>query len=339
MKHRFQSGGRRILALVLSCLLVFASLTANAAAPGLEGALDTENYYGDMYSGWMQLDADEMTMVITSYDPRPTAYLYIEQTWDDYYYVVWSSSNPTVATVDSDGRVTARNPGTAVITARTNLGESASCIVTVLKESGSSYAKTSLNQTSMNLTIQYYDTNPSQTLYLVNDYDSFVYVYQWYSSDPSVATVSNGLVRAYKPGKTTITALTSTGQTLRCDVTVTSDIGKVILNKEVLLMNSIGGSEVLTATVAVQNGSQIPISWVSSNPAVATVNANGIVTAVNHGEAKITAAAANGRTAECYVYVGTAAEKYQSEEEAMLALTMAAMLAIAGVAGAAAAAD
>lgn len=331
MKHLFRSAGRRALALVLSCLLILTPLAANAAAPGLEGALEAEN----AYDGWMELDADEMTMVITSYDPRPTAYLYIEQTWDDYYYVIWSSSNPMVASVDSDGKVTARSAGTTVITARTNRGESASCYVTVYKESGGSYAQAALNQTSMNLTIQYYDPNPTQTLYLVNNYDSFIYVYQWYSSDPSVATVSGGVVRANKPGRTTITALTSTGQTLRCDVTVTSDVGKVVLNKEALLMYNIGGSEALTATVAVQGGSQIPITWVSSNPAVATVSANGIVTAVGDGEAKITAVAATGRTAECYVYVGTAAQQYQSEAELITALTLAGVFAIAGAAAAA----
>ena len=47
----------------------------------------------------------------------------------------WSSSNPSVATVDNRGKVTAIAPGTSTITAKANDGSgvSASCEVTVLK--------------------------------------------------------------------------------------------------------------------------------------------------------------------------------------------------------------
>jgi uncharacterized protein YjdB len=42
----------------------------------------------------------------------------------------WTTSNPNVALVDSSGRVQARTPGVATITARVN-GETADCVVTV----------------------------------------------------------------------------------------------------------------------------------------------------------------------------------------------------------------
>ena len=45
--------------------------------------------------------------------------------------VTWSSNNEAVATVSTNGTVTARKAGTAVITARTANGKSASCTVTV----------------------------------------------------------------------------------------------------------------------------------------------------------------------------------------------------------------
>ena len=105
------------------------------------------------------------------------------------------------------------------------------------------------------------------------------------------------------------------GQALRCAVTVNSDVGKVTLNKHDLLLRTVGSKEALTASVAVEDGTNVPITWVSSNPGVATVDASGVVTAVADGEAKITALSPDGRFDSCSVFVGLAADKYDSEED------------------------
>ena len=74
-----------------------------------------------------------------------------------------------------------------------------------------------------------------------------------------------------------------------------------------------GGKAALTASVAVENPAAVPITWRSSNPAVALVDANGTVTAVSEGEATITASTPEGRNATCKVYTGAvAAQKQQS---------------------------
>ena len=59
----------------------------------------------------------------------------------------------------------------------------------------------------------------------------------------------------------------------------------------------------------------MPITWVSSNPGVVTVDADGVVTAVADGEAKVTALSPAGRFDVCSVVVGMAAEKYESEAD------------------------
>ena len=218
---------------------------------------------------------------------------------------------------DGDGRVTGRNAGEATITAITDRGECAACKVTVRKESGNAASKKpALDHTTLNLVIQYNNAHPSQKLQLINTSGSFVYAYQWMSSNPEVATVDpEGLVTAQKPGTTTITALATNGQALRCAVTVNSDVGKVTLNKRDLLLRTVGSKEALTASVAVENGVNVPITWVSSNPGVATVDASGVVTAVADGEAKITALSPDGRFDSCSVFVGLAADKYDTEED------------------------
>ena len=104
--------------------------------------------------------------------------------------------------------------------------------------------KPTLDTTSLSLVLQYNDLHPTHQLQLTNSDHSFLYVYQWMSSNPEVATVSDkGLVTAQAAGTTTITAMVSNGQALRCSVTVTSDIGKVTLNKSDLLLRTVGTQE------------------------------------------------------------------------------------------------
>ena len=317
---------RLAAAVVLSGLLLAAP--AAQAAPALLGA-----------SANFELEVNEMELEITADDPRPKAYLYTGGQ-SDYYFIVWMSSNPTVASVDGDGRVTGRSAGEATITAITDRGEcaackvtavgkgtatitaaadgkTAACKVTVRKESGNAASKKpALDHTTLNLVIQYNNAHPSQKLQLINTSGSFVYAYQWMSSNPEVATVDpEGLVTAQKPGTATVTALATNGQALRCAVTVNSDVGKVTLNKRDLLLRTVGSKEALTASVAVEDGVNVPITWVSSNPGVATVDASGVVTAVADGEAKITALSPDGRFDSCSVFVGLAADKYDTEED------------------------
>ena len=64
-----------------------------------------------------------------------------------------------------------------------------------------------------------------------------------------------------------------------------------------------GQTETLTATVQPSNATNKNVTWSSDNSAVATVDANGNVTAVKAGTATITATADGGKTATCEVTV------------------------------------
>lgn len=308
MKWKFQTAGRLLALLALSGALLAAPLPAQAAPGVLTGLTGTGSK--------LELELTEMELEITDDDPRPKGYLYTSGQ-SDYYFIVWMSSNSNVATVDGDGKVTGRNAGTAIITAISDHGERAACKVTVTrKNEEAARKKPTLDTTSLSLVLQYNDLHPTHQLRLTNSDHSFLYVYQWMSSNPEVATVSDkGLVTAQAAGTTTITAMVSNGQALRCSVTVTSDIGKVTLNKSDLLLRTVGTQERLTAAVAVKGGGSVPITWVSSNPGVVTVDADGVVTAIADGEAKVTALSPAGRFDVCSVVVGMAAEKYESEAD------------------------
>ncbi len=177
-----------------------------------------------------------------------------------------------------------------------------------------------LSQTEAALTITEKVPSPTLRLTLQQTSGAFVYVRQWTTSNPAVATVSSsGTVTAVGSGKAVVSALTTAGQVLRCTVTVTSEIGRVTVSKSAMLLQSIGASQRLTAKAAV-------LTWMSSNPAVAMVSADGVVTAVGDGETVIMAITPEGRADACYVAVGAAAWRYRSEEELTEVLTVSGQL-------------
>ena len=126
----------------------------------------------------------------------------------------------------------------------------------------------------------------------------------WKSSNSSVATVVDGLVTAVGTGSTTITAITQDGGfTATCAVTVAVRVVGVTVTPPILNLG-VGNSETLTTTFSPGNATNQSVSWTSSNPSVATVTNNGVVTAVSIGTAIIEAVTSDGGyKATCTVIV------------------------------------
>lgn len=231
----------------------------------------------------------------------------------------WTSSNTSVATVANDGTITALATGSTTITVTVD-DKSATCNVMVeAKEPTTTdpdngkinVESVTLDKNTLSLEVDDTDTLTA-TVNPTNATDNTV---TWTSSDPTVATVSNGLVNALTAGKTTITAMAD-GKSATCEVTVTAkaeapgntkvDVTSVTLNKNVLSLKT-NETDTLTATVAPSDATDKEITWTSSNPAVATVDSNGKVTAVSEGSTTITATA-DGQKDTCVVTVTKADE-------------------------------
>lgn len=121
---------------------------------------------------------------------------------------------------------------------------------------------------------------------------------RWSSNNPAVATVSGaGVVTAREAGDVRIAASVD-GQSAVANITVTArDVASVQLTP-VALSVRVQRSAPLSARALDADGgvlSNRPVSWSSADPAIATVSAQGLVTAVSVGVTTVTATSANRR--------------------------------------------
>ncbi len=177
--------------------------------------------------------------------------------------------------------------------------KSATCTVTVVKQ------QVPVNNIKLNKTKLDMGKGTSATLtatVLPDSADQKGIV--WSSDDDTVAVVNetSGEVTAIGPGSTKIyaTATDGSGKKAACNVTVGNPAnGIAIANKATLPVTlAVGKSISLKATVTAANGkpANAKASWKSNQPAVATVDPNGKVTAKSVGHVTITAEAENGST-------------------------------------------
>ncbi|MBQ8135234.1 MAG: leucine-rich repeat protein [Clostridia bacterium] len=209
--------------------------------------------------------------------------------------LTWKSSNSSVASVTSAGKITAKKAGIATITATTYDGKIAKCSVTVYgPATGVKLSKTSV---SVNKGKTYQLKATVLPTYAKNKKVT------WSTSNKSVATVSSGgKVTAKKAGTATITVKTVNGKTAKCKVTVKTPPTKVKLNKTKATLKL---KKTLTLKATVSPAKYVTskkVTWKTSNSKIATVK-NGKVTAKKAGTVTITVKTTNGKTAKCKITV------------------------------------
>ena len=137
----------------------------------------------------------------------------------------------------------------------------------------------------------------------------------WRTSNSSVATVENGLVKAVGPGTAVIAARTNYETESYCTVTVEKiDPTGVTLPASSSATLDAGGVQ-LTPTFEPSNAYS-DITWTSSNTNVATVNSSGFVTPVGSGTATITATTENDLTSSTMMTVSEPAFTVRSSSPA-----------------------
>lgn len=203
--------------------------------------------------------------------------------------VIWASSDESVASIDKDGLITALDRGTTVITATAVDGseKTTSFTLTVKKY----VSAITLDKDKLTLYVGERGT-VKQTVLPEDANDRNVI---WQSSDPGVATVSNGTITGVKAGTTNITctARDGSGVSKTCEVTVVQQISSIVLGESTKTVN-VGDKFTPNVTLNPENASKTELKWTSSSEAVASVDQNGEVTAKSRGTATITCEAVEG---------------------------------------------
>ena len=240
------------------------------------------------------------TVVLPMGEPLALDYKFMPE--GAFAAVKWSTSSKKVATVDANGVVTPVKEGTATITIKTANGNKDTVKVKVIDPYkpakvvlvGESTVTMSLGQV---LTLEHELVPATAQTKLT-----------WTSSSKKVATVDqNGVVTPVKEGTATITVKTANGKkdTVKVKIVDPNKVSSIKLDKTGTQKMKVGDTMQISCKIAPATA-QTTLTWKSSKTSVATVNDEGLVTAVGKGTATITVTTHNGKKATVKVSVSEA---------------------------------
>ena len=205
----------------------------------------------------------------------------------DQTAITWKSSDTSVATVDQNGHVVAIGSGDATITASikdvtATLQVHVSVPITNFEAVEENVSVIRGQTTYLETTITPLDTTEDTTI-------------TWKSQDEKIATVNEqGVVTGVMGGSTVITGTLKNGMSIEVMVTVkTIEVQDLFFDADEITINigKTGSQElIINPTDATELDD---LTWTSSNEEVATVNEDGVVTALKKGETVITATIKN----------------------------------------------
>ncbi len=197
--------------------------------------------------------------------------------------VNWSSSDPQVVSVDTNGTLTGICAGEAEITAV--MGEyQATCHIIA--------GGTAVNPTSIEFTEKRLEMNKGESARLSLNYtpaEATNRLVTWTSSDNSVVTVENGRIYAKTPGTATITAV-SAGGSAECKITVYNPLKEIYSDYNELTLNKGENKKITASYHPFDTTDDKTVIWRSEDESIVTAE-NGVITAVKPGTTKVTAVA------------------------------------------------
>jgi uncharacterized protein YjdB len=226
--------------------------------------------------------------------------------------IEWFSSDSSIVTVNSSGKINALRKGNSVIKAVSLLDSSkyAECLVTVIDSEESVPVKIEIENTYGNINIPLKTSVKLNGIvkYINGNFDTN---FQWSSSDNNIARINNqGIVTGIKSGKVIITA------TSNLDISVSAFItlnfyqdGEItplpgtdpnltvssltIIQPSVTTLKAGESVNLIAVVIMSDNTKNSNVSWSASDSSVASVNSSGLVNCLKAGIVNITATAVN----------------------------------------------
>ena len=217
--------------------------------------------------------------------------------------VIWTSSDESIATVDSNGIVKGLADGKVTITARTVDGnKTASCEVTVIDPVTEITISATL-EVGQILNVKVSNIGESERI-------------EWATTDPMIVSVRStgnitGQITAMKEGTAAVTAKINGVIIESFNIKVIKyPVTSVKINGNNLTLIKGTKSREMLATVYPANATNKNVVWSTSNSSIATVS-NGVITGLKEGIVDIVATADGGETATCttIVYTETASRR------------------------------
>lgn len=221
----------------------------------------------------------------------------------------WTSSNTRVARIDqATGVATADSAGTTLIVGRVGLAADTATLV-VKQVVRLLFVRPGLDTlTAIQDTGRIVASAVDSALQAIPDF----VVDSWTSDDPSIATVdASGLVTAQANGIVLVTAR-SGGESAFATFLVRQQVARIQIVEEAVTLNGAGAAAQLTATATDKNGFPVPaagaLDWRSHFGLVATVDANGLVTAQGNGRTTVSVSVAGHSGAVAVTVTGAPQE-------------------------------
>lgn len=217
--------------------------------------------------------------------------------------VFWTSSNPSVATVDKYGVVKAISPGSTIIKATSEDGGYTDTATIEVVNYDNIIEEKSIAFDSSSYTVGIGSTK--SLIPIITPSNATFKSVRFESSNPSIATVDeNGVVRGLKEGTVSITATTNRNRLKATTTIIVKYINATSVKVNTTNVN-LGKNETFTlvATVLPSDATNKKVSYSVSNSNIATIDANGIITGKNTGTATITITPSEGNPATVLVKV------------------------------------
>ena len=212
----------------------------------------------------------------------------------------WWSVDPSIATVNQNGKVTLKKEGTTVICVRSvdNPELQLTCTVVVTKMLS---GITILEETELEMYVGETHTVP----YKITPENASDKTVKWESFNTKVVTVDKeGKLTAKAPGTATVMVMSVADPSIYrlISVTVKQKATSVSMNYKEVIMN-VGEFFDMEVTIAPANSTEASLIWESLDTKVATVSSTGRITARAEGTAIVLVKTSNGVTSYCTVKV------------------------------------